>query len=162
MPPLRCFAPQTGLAVGSSAPKLRIMIKPLRIEADPDPTQTWDDPARGTLTWQTLFSQGLTATDSLVCGIADIRPGQHFALHSHPEAEVYFGISGAGEVMIDGTAHLLTPGTALYIPGGAVHGILQVSQPLRWFYTFARDSFDQIAYHFPHEGAASAPIPRQP
>lgn len=138
------------------------MNKPLRIDASAIPARSWDDPARGTLTWTPLFSKGTTATDALVCGISDIQPGQHFALHSHPEPEVYFGISGAGEVMIDGVPHLLAPGVALYIPGGALHGILQVSQPLRWFYTFACDSFDQIAYHFPHEGAANAPSPRHP
>ncbi len=137
------------------------MMKPLRLDASTIPPRSWEDPARGTLTWMPLFSKGETATASLVCGIADIQPGQHFALHSHPEPEVYLGLSGAGEVMINGVAHLLAPGVALYIPGGALHGIAQANQPMRWFYTFACDSFDQIAYHFPHEGAASAPSPRQ-
>ena len=70
------------------------MNKPLRIDASAVPARSWDDPARGTLTWTPLFSKDTTATGALVCGISDIQPGQHFALHSHPEPEVYFGISG--------------------------------------------------------------------
>ena len=138
------------------------MIEPLRIEASCLPSQTWDDQARGTLTWKTLISKETTATNGLVCGIADLQPGDHLALHSHAEPEVYFGISGSGEVLIDAVAHVLADGVVLYNLGGALHGILQFTAPLRWFYTFARDSFDQITYHFPHEGAVSAPSPRQP
>ena len=133
----------------------------LRLDAASLPAETWDDPARGTLSWVTLFSQGRTASDSLVCGVAEILPGQHFAAHCHAESEVYFGLEGEGEVMINGTPHRLSPGVALFIPGMALHGVPQVSQRLRWFYAFARDSFDQITYHFPHEGAVAAPpIPR--
>lgn len=115
------------------------------------PDEFWDDPVRGSLRWRTLFSGDRTATDSLVCGIADIRPGEHFALHSHPESEVYFGLEGEGTVIIDGAPHRLAPGVALFIPGNAVHGVPHCTSPMRWFYTFARDRFDQIHYSFAHE-----------
>ena len=74
--------------------------------------------------------------------------GDSFALHSHPQAEVYFGLEGEGEVLIDGVPHRLAPGVALYIPGGAVHGIPVAKGPLRWFYTFAASSFAEIRYSF--------------
>jgi hypothetical protein len=32
-----------------------------------------------------------------------------------------------------------------------VHGVPLARAPLKWFYTFAADSFGQIAYTFPHE-----------
>ena len=112
------------------------------------PTQGWTDPARGTIGWKTLISGDATATDALVCGIAIMGAGDDFALHSHPQPEVYFGLEGAVTVQIDGTAHRLSPGVALFIPGGAVHGVLQADQPVRWFYTFAADSFADIAYTF--------------
>lgn len=124
------------------------------------PEDTWDRPENGTLRWKTLFSAERTGTESLVCGIAMMAPGEHFALHHHPEPEVYFGLDGEAEVMIDGTPHRLAPGIALFIPGGAVHGVPQVSQPVRWFYTFARDSFDQIAYTFlPRSPSPPLPSP---
>lgn len=135
---------------------------PLRVDSAACPPRTWDDAARGTLHWRSLISGESGGSTGLVCGIAEMTPGQHFALHRHAEPEVYFGLEGEGTVMIDGVPHLLAPGVALYIPGWAEHGVPGVSQPLRWFYSFARDRFDQIAYHFTHEGASAAPEETQP
>ena len=59
-------------------------------------------------------------------------------------------------VLIDGTPHRLAPGVALYIPGGTVHGVPQATEPLRWFYTFAADSFDDIRYSFIHQTGQTA------
>lgn len=138
------------------------MRKAVAVDAGDCPEDTWDVPEKGTLRWKTLLSAERTGSDSLVCGIAMMAPGEHFALHHHPEAEVYFGLEGEAQVMIDGVPHRLAPGVALFIPGGAVHGVPQVSQPVRWFYTFARDSFDQIAYTFlpPSPQVSSPPVSR--
>lgn len=124
-------------------------IKPTRIDAADLPLEYWDDPSRGNIAFQTLLSGDITPTDSLVCGIAIMRAGDTFALHSHPQAEVYFGLEGAGKVMIDGAPHLLAPGVALFIPGGAIHGVPLADAELRWFYTFAVGRFSDVAYHFP-------------
>ena len=56
-----------------------------------------------------------------------------------------------GEVLIEGEPYSLSPGIALYIPGGAVHGVPLAKAPLKWFYTFAADSFSDIDYRFQHE-----------
>jgi mannose-6-phosphate isomerase-like protein (cupin superfamily) len=122
-----------------------------RIDARDRPSECWDDPARGTLRWRTLISAPTTPTTGLVCGIAEMAEGDHFAAHRHEEPEVYFGLEGEGVVVIDGAAHWLSPGVAIYIPSMAEHGVPTVSGPLRWVYTFARDGFDQIAYQFTHE-----------
>jgi quercetin dioxygenase-like cupin family protein len=130
-----------------------------RIDAQNCAPARWDDPARGTLSWRTLISAGVTPSQGLVCGVAEMQPGQTFALHRHAEPEVYFGLEGTGEVIIDGVAHVLAPGVALFIPSMAEHGVPGVKAPLRWFYAFARDSFDQIAYHFTHEDPKSGQRP---
>lgn len=121
---------------------------PLRRDSATLPEITWDDPAKGTVHWQSLFSKGETPTDSLTCGIGIIRPGEVFAAHRHAHAEVYFGLEGRGTVVIDGQPHDLSPGVALFIPGHAEHGIPEATETLRWFYTFAADSFDEITYRF--------------
>lgn len=115
------------------------------------PDECWDDPARGTIRFRTLFSAPATDSDQITCGVAIMAPGDTFALHSHPQSEVYFGLEGEGEVMIDGVPHRLAPGTALYIPGGAVHGVPHAKGTLRWFYCFAADSFADISYRFTSE-----------
>jgi len=112
------------------------------------PEASWDDPARGSVRWKTLFSGDVTATDSLVCGIALMSPGDTFALHFHPQPEVYFGLEGEVDVTVNNTIHRLKPGVALFIPGNAVHGVIRADQPARWFYSFAADSFAEIAYTF--------------
>jgi quercetin dioxygenase-like cupin family protein len=127
------------------------MPAPARVDANTLPDERWDDQARGTIRYRTLFSAPGTDTDEIVCGVAMMAAGETFLLHSHPQAEVYFGLEGTGEVMIDGVAHLLAPGVALYIPGGAVHGVPRAEAPLKWFYTFAADSFADIRYSFLHE-----------
>lgn len=127
---------------------------PARVDASTLQDERWQDQTRGTIRFRTLISAPETPTDSLVCGVAMMAAGETFALHSHPQAEVYFGLEGEGEVTIDGQHHRLAPGVALFIPGGAIHGIPRASSPLKWFYTFAADSFADIRYSFPHEGPA--------
>jgi quercetin dioxygenase-like cupin family protein len=112
------------------------------------PPEYWQDPSRGSLAWKTLFSADQTGSNSLVCGIAIMQAGDFFALHSHPQAEIYFGLEGEVDVFIDGTMHRLKSGSALFIPGGAVHGVPHADGPAKWFYTFAADSFADIAYSF--------------
>lgn len=130
------------------------MPTPVRVDAATLPDERWDDQGRGTIRFRTLVSAPTTDTTELVCGVAMLAPGETFLLHSHPHAEVYFGLEGTCEVLIDGIPHLLAPGVALYIPGGAVHGVSLASGPLKWFYTFAADSFGDIPYTFPHESQA--------
>ena len=124
------------------------MTHPVRIDQANLPDVTWDDPARGSVRWKTLISGDVTNTDTVVCGVALMAKGDTFALHSHPQPELYFGLEGAVDVMINGTIHRLKPGVALFIPGDAVHGVLAADQPVRWFYTFAADTFVDIAYSF--------------
>ncbi len=124
------------------------MTKPVLIDQANVPLEYWQDKSRGTLAFQTLMSGDITPTDSIVCGIAIMRAGDTFALHSHPQAEVYFGLEGRGEVYVDGAVHIVTPGVALFIPGGAVHGVPLAPADFRWFYTFATDSFAQVDYSF--------------
>ena len=120
----------------------------LRLDTATLPLETWDDPAKGTVQWQSLFSRGQTASDSLTCGVGIIQKGEHFAAHRHAHAEVYFGLEGRGTVVIDGQPHEISPGVALFIPGNAEHGIPVAHETMRWFYTFAADSFDEITYRF--------------
>ncbi len=124
------------------------MIHPVRVDQANLPNVTWDDPAHGSIQWKTLISGDVTATDTLVCGIALMAKGDSFALHSHAQPELYFGLEGEVDVQINGTPHRLKPGVALFIPGDAVHGVLAADQPVRWFYTFAADAFTDIAYSF--------------
>ncbi len=149
------YVPQSGIALdgaqATTGGKMDPFARPTVIDARDRPSESWDDAARGTLRWRMLISAPVTATAGLVCGVAEMAEGDHFAPHRHAEPEVYFGLDGEGVVVIDGAAHRLAPGVAIYIPSMAEHGVPTVSGPLRWFYTFACDGFAQIAYQFTHE-----------
>jgi len=124
-------------------------IRPLALDEADAPQDGWDDPVRGRLRWRTLFSQGLTPTAGMTCGVTELGPGDWLGLHRHAPAEVYYVFAGAGIVSLDGRDIPVRAGTAVFIPGMAEHGIRQTGDEiLRLFYAFPVDSFDGVEYLF--------------
>ncbi len=120
------------------------------------PPKGWNDPVRGRVKWRTLFSQGLTPTGAITCGVAEFGPGGHLERHRHAPSEVYRVVAGEGVVHLDGSEILVKAGAAMFIPSMAEHGVRQTGRAkLRIFYVFAIDSFDGVEYLFPDpaEGA---------
>ncbi len=110
----------------------------------------WDDPVHGKVTWRTLISADLAPTDSLSAGVAEIEPGCRLKLHRHSPSEIYFVVEGTGIVTVDGRDQTVVVGDAVFIPGDAEHGIRNESgRLLRFFYAFATDTFNEVAYRFP-------------
>jgi quercetin dioxygenase-like cupin family protein len=138
--------PVPGLLPDTDAPAIETA-RPTVIAAVSCPLDSFADRAFGTVTWQTLFSAGMTPTASMTCGIAHFEPGQTLELHCHAPHEIYFGLTGRLRVMVDGVAHVLEAGTAIFIPGDTVHGVFADEGPGSFFYVFPRDSFDEVAYH---------------
>jgi quercetin dioxygenase-like cupin family protein len=109
----------------------------------------WNDPVKGRVGWRTLFSADLTPTDGLTAGIADLEPGGWLGLHRHSPAEIYYVIEGRGIVTIEGREHVVSAGSAVFIPADAEHGIRNdADAPLRFLYAFPVDSFGEVEYRF--------------
>lgn len=109
----------------------------------------WEDPTRGNITWQTIFSSELTPTSGLTLGIAELPADGTVSNqpHRHQPAEVYFVLSGDGVVVIDGQSTPIHQGVAVFIPGNAEHSLRATgSQPMRLLYGFATDTFDDVEY----------------
>jgi mannose-6-phosphate isomerase-like protein (cupin superfamily) len=121
---------------------------PLLIDPATRPDEAWADPKRGNFRWRTLLSSDKTASDTFTVGIMSLATGDHWAVHRHAEAEIYFGLAGEADIEVDGNLFRLRPETLLYIPGNAFHGIPPTTAPLRFLYAFATDRFDTIAYTF--------------
>ncbi len=114
--------------------------------------EQWDEPADSNLRWRTLVSADRTPTDSLTMGVAELEPGEarDFRPHRHKQAELYYIISGEGVVRIEGIEHRVRAGTAVFVPGDALHGAFNTgTELLRLLYVFPAASFDQIHYEFP-------------
>ncbi len=122
---------------------------PVRLDLSHLPEEGWGTPDRGVLSWKTLFSADRTPTEALTCGVATVPPGGSLTVHRHTHPEVYFGIEGSARVMIEDTFHDLSPGVAIFVPGGALHSVYGGEETARFFYAFAADSFTDVTYEFP-------------
>lgn len=117
-------------------------------ENDVEP-ESWNDATRGTLTFRTLLGGPTSRTGLFTAGVADLEPGGWLGVHSHEQAEIYHLFQGELLLQLDGTEHLLRAGSAVFIPGGATHGVRNAgSAPARLFYTLAAGSFDEVEYVF--------------
>jgi quercetin dioxygenase-like cupin family protein len=104
---------------------------------------------RGAIEWKTLISRDHTASDTLSLGVARVAPGAALNPHRHEQAEVYLVLGGAGELHVGGAARVVTAGDAVFIPGGAVHGIACAGdEELTFAYAFATDSSADVLYDF--------------
>lgn len=111
--------------------------------------ESWDDATRGTLAFRTLFGGPASRPGQFTAGVADLQPGEWLGVHSHEQAEIYYVLSGELLLHLDGEEHPLRAGSAVFIPGGARHGLRNVvGTPGRLFYTLAADSFDEVQYVF--------------
>ena len=66
--------------------------------------ETWRDPAlaeRSPVRWKDLIGREGDASQSLSLGVAEIPPGATLAQHRHAVPEVYYLLSGAGNVEVD-------------------------------------------------------------
>jgi len=56
--------------------------------------------------------------------IAKLAPGREIEGHVDPMEEIYFMLSGSGEMRVDDEARQVGPGDATWIPAGARHSLL--------------------------------------
>lgn len=103
----------------------------------------------GNVAWKTLLCNTNTASDNLCAGLAICPSNGTLALHQHTQPEMYYVLSGSGQVEIDGIRHHVNEGTVLWIPGDAVHGVFcGPDETLKWLYVFPEGNFENIVYRF--------------
>ncbi len=56
--------------------------------------------------------------------IASLKPGKEIEAHVDPMEEIYFVLSGSGEMSVDEEARAVKPGDAVWIPVGSSHALL--------------------------------------
>jgi len=56
--------------------------------------------------------------------IASLKPGKEIEAHVDPMEEIYFVLSGSGEMRVDDEAQPVKPGDAVWIPTGSSHALL--------------------------------------
>lgn len=130
------------------------MAKPVITRVSDVPQQEWNSSTRGSVRWWELIGGDTMPTSELVVGVAEVPVGAARPTrgHTHEPAEVYYIVSGRGEVRVDGETYSLNPGDAVWIPSNAEHVAYNVGdETLRLLYVFAKDKFSDITYCFPAE-----------
>ena len=113
--------------------------------------EAWD----GIVNWRTLVSGDRTPTHAMTVGTAEIPVGAPVegARHRHAEPEIYYVISGYGDVYLDQDAHPVEPGSAVFVPGGVWHYVQNTGPtPLKLVYVFAVDHYAAVRYEFADSG----------
>jgi quercetin dioxygenase-like cupin family protein len=114
--------------------------------------ETWPDEEvadRGSVYWKTLVSGDLTRSEALTMGIAKIPPAEALHEHRHRQAEIYLLLEGTASVTIAGKTRPVAAGSAVFIPGNALHSCQNTgTSDLRVTYVFAADSFEEVEYVF--------------
>lgn len=112
-----------------------------------------EDASHGGVTWRTLLSGDRTPTSQLTLGVAEVPAGEETPrIHRHAAAEAYYVLEGIGVVEIDGSAHRVEKGSAVFLPGDSLHRLRNTgSVPLRLVYVFPVDAFEDVVYVFPEE-----------
>ena len=115
-----------------------------------DPSGPAAAPKGNNVSWHTLISQPQTNTSDLSAGVAVCPPGTgRLCEHRHAQAEIYYILDGAGRVNVDGKSYEVQPGSVVFIPSDAEHGVVNIGTvPLRWFYVYPTSSFENVIYRF--------------
>ena len=132
------------------------MSSPQVVQESDVPLESWSDPVRGDVGFRTLFGAGERATDALTLGTTELPPGGWLGLHRHAPAEVYYVLEGEAVVTLAGADHTVRAGSAVFIPGGAEHGIRNTGDELvRFVYAFPVGSFEDVVYEFSREDTSA-------
>ena len=114
--------------------------------------EAWDEeeiPRKGLVYWKTLISKGVTNSEKLTLGVASLPPGGALHEHRHTQEEVYLVLEGGGLVRVGGEEMAVEAGSAVFIPGDALHSCENTgTSELRVAYVFPADAFEDVEYVF--------------
>ncbi len=127
-------------------------MKPAISRLDEQSWDTWPEhqiEERGTVSWKDLLGSGPSNQANMLMGVVRVRTGEILKPHRHTEPETYYTLSGQGVVGIDGQSIPVQAGTALFIPGDALHHIENSNEEdLLILYSFAVDNWEKVVYRF--------------
>jgi len=106
----------------------------------------------GDAAWQTLISADSTPSLFMTCGILEVGRwhGGDMITHQHPQSEIYHVLAGEGIVTVEGKDYTVYQGSTMFIPGNFHHATRnEGDEPLKIFYVFAVDSFQEVEYIIP-------------
>lgn len=77
----------------------------------------------GVRDWKVIYPETGFPTKSLIVGIVEIPPGNNSPLHRHNCEEVYYVLSGSGEIESEGKRYPFEAGDAMYNKENTLHRV---------------------------------------
>lgn len=120
-----------GIAIGAAAThaaSFQMLAPGGIVEHDADVAKTEAGPHKGggETTGYSFFAK--TPNLRLVFRKRALKPGSGIGYHLQKEDEIYYVLSGTGEMTIDGKTIEMTPGTAVLTRPGSSHGLKQTGK----------------------------------
>jgi len=82
------------------------------------------------------FREVLFTTDKSQLVVMALKPGEEIGMEVHPEHDQFIRIeSGNGKAIMNGEEHEIMDGSAIVIPAGTQHNIINTSQEVMKLYT---------------------------
>jgi len=83
-----------------------------------------------------FFREVLFTTDKSQLVIMALKPGEEIGIEVHPEHDQFIRIeSGKGKAIMNGEEHEISDGSAVIIPAGTQHNIINMSEAAMKLYT---------------------------
>jgi mannose-6-phosphate isomerase-like protein (cupin superfamily) len=125
---------------------------------DERPEEGWTNADGSRLVWRTLLSADRDGPVTMTAGITDVPTSSAIPTrHRHEQDEIYFVVSGAGVVDIDGVVEAIAAGSCVFVPGNVWHAVSNPGpEPIRLFYAFPTASFTDVVYEY--EPGAAPPV----
>lgn len=82
--------------------------------------------------------------------VMSLKPGEEIGAEIHPNLDQFFRFeSGEGKVIVDGQEHLVKDGSAVIVPAGANHNIINLSadQPLKLYTIYSPPNHPDKTIH---------------
>lgn len=74
--------------------------------------------------------------DEMVVGTGATDPHTRYTRHHHEPAELYYVLSGSGTIFVGDEAFAVAPGSTVYVPAQAIHGIDTHAEPLDTWWVY--------------------------
>lgn len=83
-----------------------------------------------------FFRQVLFTAKNSQLVLMALQPGEEIGIEVHPEHDQFFRFeSGTGKVIIDGVESIVKDGSAVVVPAGAQHNVINTGQAMLKLYT---------------------------
>lgn len=112
------------------------------VAEDFEPWEFWE-PSKGPRgnTWKSLFNAERGGLREMMFGTLIMPPGTRYSLHFHKQPELFYGLSGSGELYICDQTIDIIPGKAFYVPKEGIHGMEpRGAKPLNMIWVYGTET----------------------